>query len=408
MRVVFACAVLALTLFSQAGTSQSGKGEDSFFSGPPFNLKDLLQRVGVIADKRLRIAVERRGVDFSPKPADIEKLKQAGASSELIQAVIQKAPAAAPPPKAVAQPPKPVAPPPPAHAGKVSFQCVPAECEVVANSNPRGSTSGGSIELAELPTGENVIEFRKEGFEDQQLTLSLKPGSTVTQTITLKPNAATQGRLGQQLYDRMLAKLGGPPALKKEMLVSGTGNASLFQENGERTEWQFTSRLKLPSLAMIEITGAGLKWWTSLKADDSKAGGAPQMTGSPVALEMEKLVRFYRDYQLAVLIERWRGMTLTAPGAAPINGQWRLRANNNDDAYTVYLDPDYTPRRVVYESGSGLGSGMEVVYSDFIADKEPYYKTMVIKFSAQQQHGLELQFRVIEFPDKLADKEFHR
>jgi hypothetical protein len=52
---------------------------------------------------------------------------------------------------------------------------------------------------------------------------------------------------------------------------------------------------------------------------------------------------------------------------------------------------------------------MEVLYSDFTAvDKIPYPKSMVIKFSAQQQHGLELHFREVEFPEKIADKELHR
>ena len=89
---------------------EAKKGEekdDPFFSGPPFSLDDLLQRVGVIADRRLRIAVLRRGVSFSPTPEDYDKLKKAGASAELIQTIAVKAP----------PPPKPVKPAPPPTAG---------------------------------------------------------------------------------------------------------------------------------------------------------------------------------------------------------------------------------------------------------------------------------------------------
>jgi uncharacterized protein DUF4292 len=394
-------AVLSMAPAAAPQGAKAQKGEDSFFTGPPFTLTDLLQRTGVIADKRLSTAIERRGIDFSPAPADLERLKKAGASAELIRIITAKAP------------PKPALPTPasapPARAGKITLQCQPAECDVVVNGKPRGSTSNGFIELLDLPTGENVVDFRKEGFEGQQLALSLNVGSSTTQTITLRPTAATRTRLARQLLDRTIAKLGGKTALQHAALVSASGAASLFQTGGQRTEWRFTSRLKLPAMAMIEISGAKLKWWTSLSADDSKAGGAKQMAGGPVALEMEKLVRVYRDYQPAALVEHWQAMTLGTQTAAPVNGQWRFHAAGSDGAFTVYLDPDYTLRRVVYESASGLGSGMEVLYSDFTGiDKVWYPKSMVIKFSAQQQHGLELHFSEIEFPDKLADKEFHR
>ena len=76
---------------------------------------------------------------------------------------------------------------------------------------------------------------------------------------------------------------------------------------------------------------------------------------------------------------------------------------------TTIRRTDYTPRRVVYESESGLGSGMEVLYSDYATINRAWYpKSMSIKFSAQQQHGLELHFSDVAFLDRLADKEFHR
>src|SRR5690349_11933822 len=102
------------------------KGED-FFTGPPFALNDLLQRIGVIADRRLGTAIERRGISFSPTSADLDRLKQAGAGAELIKIITAKAP------------PKPAAatPAPPARAGKISLRCAPAECDVVVNGKPR-------------------------------------------------------------------------------------------------------------------------------------------------------------------------------------------------------------------------------------------------------------------------------
>src|SRR5579872_4194454 len=58
MRILWlACAIglaAACLLPETAVQAQSKKApEDPFFSGPPFTLDDILQRVGVIADKRL-------------------------------------------------------------------------------------------------------------------------------------------------------------------------------------------------------------------------------------------------------------------------------------------------------------------------------------------------------------------
>jgi hypothetical protein len=402
----FAGVAVALVLLSPApqaypqerNAKAQQKGEDPFFTGPPFSLNDLLQRVGVIADKRLSTAVGRRGIDFSPSPADFDKLKSAGASAELIHIITTKAP----------PPPRPPLAPAASRTGTVVLQCLPAECDVVVNGKQRGSTANGSIELRDLSAGENVIEFRKEGFEGQQLVLSLTAGASVTQTINMRPTAATRRQLGKLILDRMVKKLGGKPALQEAVLVSASGKASLFQASGRRTEWQVSSRLKLPSMALIEISGAGLKWWTSLSGDDSKAGGARQMAGGPVALEMEKLVRVYRDYQLAVLVERFQGMTLGAQPLAQPAGHWHLRAADRDGIFQIFVDPDYTPRRIVYAPAGGLG-GMEILYSDYATVNQAWYpKSMTIKFSAEQQHGLELHFSEVAFVDKLADKEFRR
>ena len=308
-------------------------------------MKDLLQRIGVIADKRLSTAVERRGIDFPPSPADFNKLKSAGASAELIHIITTKAP---PPSKAPLTPAV-------SRAGAVVLQCLPAECDVVVNGKQRGSTANGSIELRDLSAGDNVIEFRKEGFEGQQLVLSLTAGASLRQTIHMRPTAAMRGQFGKLILDRMVQKLGGQAGLQQAARVSASGKASLFRASGGRSEWQVSSRLKLPSKALLEISGAGLKWWTSVSGDDSKAGGARQMAGGPVALEMEKLVRVYRDYQLAMLVERFQGMTVGAQALALQAGQWHLHATGRDGTFQIFLDPDYTPRRIVYDPASGLG-----------------------------------------------------
>jgi len=167
--------------------------------------------------------------------------------------------------------------------------------------------------------------------------------------------------------------------------------------------------VKLPLLASIEISGAGEKWRTSIKGSDSKADGTGKLKGSPVALDMEKLVRLYRDYQPASLIERLNAMRLLAPGTNPDEtGHLKFRAVNDTESYRLKLAQDGTPITVTYESASGLGSGLEVVYSDYARVNKAWYpKSMAIKFSDQAQHGMEVHFADVQFPASIQDREFH-
>ena len=71
------------------------------------------------------------------------------------------------PPPPVAPPPPP---PPPPVAGLVTLHCAPAECDVTVNGKSR-STTGGALELPGLPVGEATVDFKKDGFEPQQIAI---------------------------------------------------------------------------------------------------------------------------------------------------------------------------------------------------------------------------------------------
>jgi hypothetical protein len=387
----------------QKGTRARPK-EDAFLTGPPFTFNDLMQRIGIIADKRMAAAIEKRGITFAPTERDYERIRQAGAGPELIQAIKDKAPA--PPP-----PPKPVPPPPPAHAGKLTLQCLPSECDVLVNGQPRGTTTKGILVISELPVGDAIIDFRKAGFEGQQVALTLRAGMATTRFVTLKPTVETQAHYGKLLLEKMAERLGGRAAFQQSGSMNGSGKASLWQAGGQQTDWMVTTRLKPPSMALIEIAAGKQKWWTSLSANDCKTGGSKQMASSPVAKEMERLVRFYRDYQPALLLERLRTVPVSTPDDHPdANGLWLLRATLGEGSYLdLTLDSDATPQRAVYKSPSGPGAGHEILYADYaMIDKSFYPRAMTIRFTDQPHHGLELHLSELEFAPKLSDKEFHR
>src|SRR5580700_8684467 len=95
----FPClAALLVTFLMLPPAADSQDKVDPFYSGAPFTLNYLLQSVGNIPDKRLTIAISHRGVDFKATPADLDKLKKAGAGPELLRMISASAPKVAPPP----------------------------------------------------------------------------------------------------------------------------------------------------------------------------------------------------------------------------------------------------------------------------------------------------------------------
>jgi len=383
--------------FAQHKRASKAPKEDAFLTGPPFSLDEIIQRVGVIADRRLSEAINRRGVSFTPGKADLEKLKAAGAAPEILQAVSAKAP-----------PPTPKQPPRPALAGAVRLECHPAECDISINDQAKGQTQQGIMSISGLPAGSIFIDFKKDGYIGQQITANLRAGADFATSITLEPTAATEQALGRQLFLAMVARLGGPDAIRRTSLVEASGSAILFS-GGQRTDWNAVAKVKLPLLAQVEITGAGLKWRTSVKAGDSKFDGTGKLKGSQIAMDMEKLVRLYRDYQLDTLTRRMNMMHVSSTSVTPDEtGHVTMLASSDTEKYKVTLRPDGTPISVVYSTASGLGSGLEVVYSDYATiDKAWYPKTMAIRLGDQTQHGLELRFTEVRFPNSLADREFH-
>jgi hypothetical protein len=152
-------------------------------------------------------------------------------------------------------------------------------------------------------------------------------------------------------------------------------------------------------MALVELSAGKLKLWTSLLGSESKAAGTKQLAGGLVALEMKKLVRLYRDYQPAMLVAQLNRMSVAAPEiVSEAGGAWRLDAAAGEANLQIVLDRDATQVRVVQAPAVGQASRLEILYADYTGIEKAWYpKSITIRFDDQLQHGLELQFRQIEF-----------
>jgi hypothetical protein len=168
MKVIsFPCVVLAFLVLIMMAPAANPQGKlDPFFTGAPFSLNDVLQSIGNIADKRLTLAILHRGVDFMPTSADLDRLKKAGASQDLLDAITTSAPMPKKTPEETGSAKKSVQPvrAKPASEGTFLLEATPEGSEAVFNGGARCFTPCTMT----LPTGRNVFVIRHAGYRDEQ------------------------------------------------------------------------------------------------------------------------------------------------------------------------------------------------------------------------------------------------
>ena len=406
MRRLLVIALLAASVLSSLADAQShrGKKKDTFLSGPPLDLSQVVNAIGVIYEGRLEEAIKSRGVSFTMTPVDIQKLKKAGATPALLAVISSKAPAATPAP----------APPPPTviAAGPLSLTCVPEECQTAINDAMKAPTESGQRQINGLKPGTYVVDFQKDGYIGQQKTVQMKAKTPNSASVTLLPAESTQQKFGAALFAAVINKLGGDAALQEQGELTASGHASLW-DNGQRHDWSVIARLKASDdLAYLEISGGGLKWWTSLKGGETKSGGSGKLKGSTTALDMENMVHQFRNYQLAAVIGRIRSQKMKLASTYPrleITSQVTFKATSPVESYVFSVPPSAQPSKVTFNSASGLGSGLEAVYADYTTLGNGHYpKSMSIALPGQTQHGIELHFDDVSLSTKLSNRDFHR
>src|SRR5258708_14926224 len=110
------------------------KNNDPFLSGAPFTFEQLQRLLGenAIPFRRRRDAVQARGLSFTPSAEQIEKLRAAGASEEMLKLIKSSV---RPTVASLAPAPKPL--------GGLALTCAPLECEITLNGTALGSTQSG-------------------------------------------------------------------------------------------------------------------------------------------------------------------------------------------------------------------------------------------------------------------------
>jgi|SRR5579871_1474505 len=371
------------------------KPADPFLSGAPFTLEQTLKLAAqeAIPLRRRKEAIQSRGVDFTWSEKIHDQLKSAGASEELVEAIKGKARMA----------PIPIPKAPPA-VGGLTLACAPAECEVSVNGTVRGYTAQGVMELAGVPAGNAVIDFRKAGFMSKQYVIAVGEGKTASVSALLDPGRETQYAYGKDLLAKMIAALGGEEVAQQMASVQATGSITLWGAGGASVRWGLLLRNR-PDRALFEAKSGNIVHDVMFQGSEFTA--SKSLKGQD-ALELPADFGFVRDNQLAAIIAKLRGgqYKLLAPRLAPgQDEEFSLFGEGGTDKISIGFDTEWRPLRVRIATETGVGS-LLVTYGDYTRVNNAWYpKTMQIKPEGRPQ-GIELHLDTIEISPNFKESDF--
>jgi len=389
-------AVLLICSFSAFGWQTTRKA-DPFLAGPPFTLQQLEDATGSIFEERLLKAIQNRGVNFAPDEQTSDSLRKAGASDAILQAV-----------QGSKHPPhvKPASEEQKTNALEVD--CEPAECEVATDGTSRGVTHDGRLNIQSLPIGPIKVTYTKAGYLTKEVATVVPKGMPLAaQSVTLEPTDETRQLLGKQLFQKMYSALGGKALLQETSNLAATGTAVVFDTKGQRSQWSITARLR-PADAYFKMEGVGTSFFVRL--NDGNYRASKSFSKVPVASEIENSLRLFSDYQLAKLIQRISQENYRLTADPPSRKQpvaLILHADSPADRFQFSLRDNYLPTSVRFDSAVGLGSGLQVLYAEYVATGHVRYpREIVIKAPGPSQHGVEFRFSNLDVNAKFTEKDF--
>jgi len=354
---------------------------------------------GAITEAEATGKIQERGINFFATPENLARLRAAGATPAILEAIRKLAPEA----------PKPTA--------ALVVTCFPAECVVRINGRNAGTTTGGKFQKDDLDVGEATVGFEKDGYVGQERKIQLTAEAPYSASIQLEPDTATRQANGKNLFLLSRRALGVESDLKSLQVITGSG-AVVSYAGGKQSNWNFDFTTALPNLIEMKAestTGVlvyqcqGEKCAEKKKGHFKFIGGGKQLKG-PALEELQTNLRGFAQYSLADLLT-----LLASPSAqfdsltADSDGKTEqlIRIETRDAIYKLTLGPDLLPSGIDYESKSGLGSGLKVLFGDYAKlGNARYPKRTTIRLPDAAQHGIEVRLDKVAPGSELKESDF--
>jgi hypothetical protein len=357
--------------------------------------------------------IRNRTVCSRPTVEELDKIRRAGASAKLLEAIESAAPptlasaTSAPAPPSSAQP---CLQPPPSKPGRLTVTCADVDCNVFVNGAPIGTTTNRAISK-ELPEGQVAISVSANGYEPErsQQIVEVKGVEPKVVKFDLHPSRAALEERGAFLFRQMMGALGGEEGLKAAGSLRGSGTFTLYHE-GKPAAWEVTIALKLPDRGRFTVGAfqGDRQRYEILRTPDgmelAKMGKGADLEDLNLALHQ------LQEYQLSATLQRLKGSGFTMVAIdlkSDGNAGSTFRAEGGSEAYSIRTDADLRPQEITLESG-GFDKGIKVLYSDYIQQGSAYFpKRMQVQRPGTASNGIKIEFdRVQVNPADLTDAGF--
>ena len=328
--------------------------------------------------------IDLHGLSFTPTADDLERLKRASASSEMLQAI-----------ERAKKPPKPEV-----KTGKLIVACQPVDCAVWLNGISVGSTNAGVLPLPAVPEGSVRISATRADYEPDRKAAdaSIQPNETTSVEFALRPSREALVAAGRVLFQQMLNSLGSASDPSFDALRA-SGTLQIDTTGEPRVTWSVVALLSKRSEALFEASRNREKYEITQTPDGYIWKKAPK---TKEARKLEDALRLVSDKQLSYLVQRLKdpNVVMIAPDLtrgdpmAPV-----FRAEASWGTWVITLDTARHPSQIEMES-SGLSSGLRVRYSDYLEENGLSYPRDTEVILPNRTSGVKLRFdKVLVSPE---------
>ena len=374
------------------------KTDDPFLNGAPFTFDQTLKLVGdsPIPARRRKDAIQARGIDFALGSEELDKLKAAGATDDLLELIKSKAKvSAAATPHVVAKP---------ASKGGMAVNCSPGECDISLDGKSHGPTLGGKLEFSNLDARKWVVDFKKDGYVGRQIPVTIEADKVLPVSAVLEPNRGTLEAYGGALFKKMVQAVGGDDGVQALASVQAVGSTTIWTHDGTSVRWTLLLRNR-PDRALFQAKAGNILHEVSFIG--SQYNNSKNLKGAD-ALELPTHFGFIRDAMIAAVIMRLQNpeFKITANRMLPAEGEeFTLFAENSAEKVSIGLDDQLRPARVRITTTTGVGSA-NITYSDYFKAERAYWPKSVQIKPDGWQHGIDVRFDTVDLTTRFSESDF--
>jgi hypothetical protein len=378
--------------------AHSKKTDDPFLNGEPFTFDQVLKLVGdsPIPLHRRKDAIQARGIDFALGTEELDKLKAAGATDDMLELVKSKAKvSAAAAARVVAKP---------APKGGMAVNCSPSECDISLDGKSHGPTLGGKLEFSNLDARKWVVDFKKDGYVGRQSTVTVEADKVASLSAVLEPNRGMLEGYGTVLFKKMVQAVGGDEGVQALASVQAVGSTTIWTHDGTSVRWTLLLRNR-PDRALFQARAGNILHEVSFIG--SQYNNSKNLKGAD-ALELPTHFGFIRDAMIAAVITRLQNpeFKITANHALPAEGEeYTLFAGNSAEKVSIGLDDQFRPARVRITTTTGVGSST-ITYSDYFKGERAYWPKSVQIKPDGWQHGIDVRFDTVDLTAHFTENDF--